>query len=87
MKRILAATLACIAFIVIPSKPINMLKDNLYAFREKQLARQAINRNRTMLSNKLYELSSVFLEMANAFTDLNKKEISPEKIKENIFIQ
>lgn len=80
----LSILIGCIAFIVIPSKPLKILKDNLYAFREKQLIRQAINRNRTMLSNKLYELSTVFLEMANAFNDLNKKEISPEKSKENI---
>ena len=80
----LSILIGCIAFIVIPSKPLNALKDTLYAFRERQLARQSINRNRTMLSNKLYELSTVFLEMANAFTDLNKKEISPEKSKESI---
>ncbi|MBR5192066.1 MAG: SpoIIE family protein phosphatase [Clostridia bacterium] len=62
-----------IIFAVLPYKPLISLKERLYSFREKQLVRRTINRNRTMLSNRLFELSFVFNEMANAFTTFSKK--------------
>lgn len=70
-------------FLIIPEKPLKKLKDKLYSFREKQLVRQTINRNRTMLSNRLYELSGVFTEMAAAFTAFNQNEMPEERIKAN----
>ena len=68
-------------FCVIPSPPLKKLKDRLYAFREKQLVRQTINRNRLMLSNRLYELSGVFTEMASAFTSFGISQMTEEKAK------
>ncbi len=76
--------IACILFIVIPTKPLVLLKDKLYAFRERQLERQVINRNRQMLSNRLYEISNVFIQMASAFNEFNKNEISDQRAKEII---
>ena len=72
------------AFIVIPPTPLNKFKDKLYAFREKQLVRQAINRNRLMLSNRLYELSGVFTEMADAFNAFKKTGVTEENAKLNM---
>ena len=57
-------------FFITPNKFLQKLKNNLYLFKEKQLSRQTINRSRTMLSNKLYELSGVFLEIGNIFQSL-----------------
>ncbi len=68
-------------FCLIPSKPLKILKEKLYSFREKQLTRQAINRNRIMLSNRLYELSGVFTEMASAFTTFIKSGLTEDKAK------
>lgn len=80
----LPVIIACVLFIIIPTKPLSTLKDKLYAFRERQLERQTINRNRQMLSNRLYEISSVFTQMASAFNEFNKNEISDQRAKEII---
>ena len=71
----------CVCFCVIPNHILQKLKDKLYAFREKQLVRQCINRNRTILSNKLYDLSSIFSEMANSFNLFQKKSLSEDGAK------
>lgn len=68
-------------FCIIPTKALLDLKEKLYAFREKQLVRQTINRNRLMLSNRLYELSGVFAEMANAFSLFKKARLSETTAK------
>ena len=68
-------------FIAIPYKPLKTLKEKLYVFREKQLVRQTINRNRLMLSNRLYELAGVFAEMSSAFITFKEKAVSEETAK------
>ncbi|PWM72433.1 MAG: hypothetical protein DBX59_06555 [Bacillota bacterium] len=59
-------------FCVFPTKFLTELKEKLYLFREKQLIRQTVNRNRSILSNRLYELSGVFLEIGKVLTDLKR---------------
>ncbi len=66
---------------ILPLKPLNKLKDSLNLFREKQLVRVSINHNRTVLSNRLYELSTVFTEMAQAFSSFNQIGLTPERAK------
>ena len=72
------------AFCIIPTKFISRLKEKLYIFREKQLERQSINRNRTMVSNRLYEISTVFTEMANAFVRFKKSAPSESSVTASI---
>lgn len=81
LKEFIPAVIGAAAFCVIPFKLLTALKEKLYVFREKQLVRQTINRNRLMLSNKLYELSGVFTEMSCAFTAFGKSQLSEEKAK------
>ncbi len=71
-------------FCLIPTKSLKKLKERLYSFREKQLVRQSINRNRTMLAGRLYDLSGVFTEMANAFNLFQKKDESEDSAKSAI---
>ena len=71
-------------FLVIPYKPISNLKEKLYSFREKQLSRTAINRNRTFVSNRLYNLSGVFNEMAQSFTVFNQNSTKEQTAKNKI---
>lgn len=71
-------------FCVIPNKILTEVKDKLSTFREKQLTRIAINRNRTILSNRLYELSTVFTEMSNAMFSFKKVGLTEEKAKNSI---
>ncbi len=73
--------LGCVCFCVIPNAFLQQLKDKLFTFREKQLVRSCINRNRTILSNKLYDLSAIFSEMANSFNLFQKKTLSEDGAK------
>ena len=76
-----------VIFCLVPTKPLKALKEKLYSFRERQLVRQSINRNRLMLSNRLYELSGVFTEMANAFTLFKKSRLTEDTAKKTIASQ
>ena len=77
----LPVAIGSLAFIAIPPKPLKTLKEKLYSFRERQLVRQTINRNRLMLSNRLYELAGVFTEMSSAFNAFKKTTTSEDKAK------
>ncbi|MBO4251764.1 MAG: SpoIIE family protein phosphatase [Clostridia bacterium] len=77
----LPIAIGALAFIAIPPKPLKALKEKLYSFRERQLVRQTINRNRLMLSNRLYELAGVFTEMSSAFSAFKKTAASEDKAK------
>ncbi|MBQ9513754.1 MAG: SpoIIE family protein phosphatase [Clostridia bacterium] len=74
------ATLSgCILFLLIPPSFLSALKEKLYSFREKQLSRQSINRNRLFISNRLYEISDIFSDIGNAFGTLIKNGMSADK--------
>ncbi len=70
-----------VVFCAIPTKTLKNLKEKLYSFREKQLVRQVINTNRSMLSGRLYDVSGVFKEMAGAFDIFKKNAITEDKAK------
>lgn len=80
---IISTSIGSFLFIFTPSSILIKFKETLSNFREKQLVRQTINRNRMFLSNKLYEISGVFNEMANAFNSFSKTQITEENAKEN----
>ncbi len=75
---------ASIVFCILPTSILKKLKERLYLFRDKHLVRQTINRNRLMLSNKLYELSGVFTEMSNAFNAFEKNTLTEDGAKNAI---
>lgn len=75
---------AGIIFCIIPTKFLLRLKEKMYSFREKQLERQAINRNRLMVSSRLFEISTVFSEMANAFYAFRENAPSESDVKNAI---
>lgn len=76
--------IGALIFCMIPTKPLKKLKDKLYSFREKQLVRETINRNRLLLSNRLFDISSVFNEMANAFNLFKINNLTDDKVKSAI---
>ncbi len=82
--EICAMAFGLISFLIIPPKKLNLFKNKLTLFREKQLVRQSINRNRINLSNKLYELSNVFSDMHDAFYLLTDKKENEDSIKKKI---
>ncbi|MBP5465942.1 MAG: SpoIIE family protein phosphatase [Clostridia bacterium] len=83
-EEYLPVIIGALAFAAIPHKPFKELKEKLYSFRERQLVRQTINRNRLMLSNRLYELAGVFTEMSATFNAFKKTAITEDKAKSAI---
>lgn len=81
LTNFLPVLIGAVLFCITPTKLLKSINEKLYAFRERQLVRQTINRNRLMLSGRLYDLSGVFTEMANAFDAFKKNGISEEKAK------
>ena len=77
----LSVAAGALVFCLIPKSLLKKLKESLSLFREKQLSREAINRNRIMTSNRLFELSGVFTEIAAAFGFLKKEAVSDETLK------
>ena len=63
----LSALIPCVIFLIIPTKILAKIKDKIDFYKEKQLLRETVNRQRILSSNKLFELSNVFNEMASAF--------------------
>ena len=80
----LSTLIGSLLFCIIPSKFWQECKKRINFFKEKQLVRQTINRNKLMLSNRLFELSSVFREIKSTFESFNKVEHDNEKIKKVI---
>ena len=81
VSTIIAICGGALAFCLIPTPVLKKIKETLFIFREKQLNREAINRNRIMTANRLYELSGVFTEIASVFGTLKKESDGDEKIK------
>ena len=84
MTEFLPVLIGACAFAVLPTKPLELLKEKLYAFREKHLVRQSINRNKLMLSNKLYEISGVFNEISSAFSTFKEAQTSLSQTKKRM---
>ena len=82
LPEFISVLVATVIFCLFPTQILNNIKEKLYAFREKQLVRQAINRNRTVLAGRLYDLSGVFTEMANAFNSFKKNGVSETTAKD-----
>jgi len=73
-----------LAFCVLPTRFLSELKEKLFAFRERQLVRQTVNRNRYILSNRLYELSGVFLEIGDVLTSLKHEKVNDAAAKKRL---
>jgi len=82
--HIIASSIGSVLYCFFPTKILKDFKEKLYSFREKQLARESINRNRTLTSNKLYDLASVFAEMGTAFNTFRNNDISVNSEKSHI---
>ena len=71
---ILSALLPSLFFILIPMPFLRKAENKLIFYREKHLSRIAINRNRSAIGEKLFEISSVFREIESTFTALGTGE-------------
>ena len=66
-------------FVFIPESSFKKLKGKLKIYTSATVGRYAVNRNRTALSSKLYDLSSVFDEMADCIEKLGKRALTKEE--------
>lgn len=71
---VFAVTLPCLLFILTPAPLVKELENKLVYYRERHLSRIAINRNRRLISEKLFEISAVFREIECAFLALDSNE-------------
>ncbi len=71
---ILSAVIPALLFILIPAPILREMENKLVFYREKHLSRIAINRNRSAVGEKLFEISSVFREIESTFSSLGTGE-------------
>lgn len=84
LGEFLSILIGSVLFCLTPTPILSNVKERLYSFREKQLVRQTINRNRSVLAGRLYDLSGVFTEMASAFNAFKKSGISESSAKDTM---
>ena len=73
---LIAMVVAAAAFLLTPSALLVFLEKKSEVYKERHLPKIAINRNRTMLSNKLYEISNVFKELEGVFNSVKSSLIN-----------
>ncbi len=74
VESLLSVLLPSLLFIIFPAPLLRDLENKLVFYREKHLSRIAINRNRSTIGEKLFELSSVFREIECTFSALGTNE-------------
>ena len=82
---VLACALPVLAICCIPEKLLRKAKTGLLFYRERTLPRVAINRNRRAVGEQLYEVSSLFREIENAFCEKERPDRTGEQLREKLF--
>ncbi len=72
--ELLTVLLPSLLFLSLPTPLLRQLENKVLFYREKQLSRIAINRNRAAIGEKLFEISAVFREIENAFLCLGQND-------------
>lgn len=71
---VLSASIPAILFILCPTAVLRKMEWALIFYKEKHLPRVAINRNRSAIGERLFEISGVFREIQSAFLTLGGNE-------------
>lgn len=83
MLILLSGFLPCLCYLLIPDFLLERLERKLVFYRERKLSRIAINHNRAVTGEKLFEISGIFREIEVAFDCLNQSG-SEEKARLSI---
>jgi stage II sporulation protein E len=80
---LLVAELVCvlapiIAFLLTPQALLQQVATTLIFYRERHLSRLAINRNRTAIAERLFEVSGLFKQIQSTFLTLGNTESEAE---------
>ncbi len=81
---LLAFALPALACVCTPESIYKRAEHGLLFYRERTLPRVAINRNRRAVGEQLYEISALFREIENAFTDRETTDHAGERIREQL---
>ena len=81
VQTVLVAVLPTLIFILLPAPLLRQMENKLVFYREKQLSRIAINRNRAAVGEQLFEIAGVFREIQATFSALGTTE-AEENAKE-----
>ena len=76
--EVLCILIPCCTFIFIPEVVFKKCRSALKVYTVASIGRYAVNRNRAVISAKLYDVSAVFDEMAECVKKLGKKSESKE---------
>lgn len=71
-------------YLFIPSSVFAKIRDKLSVYKDNNLGRYAVNRNRLDLSGKLFEISSVFDEMSASIKKLEKNSSCEKKVTDDL---
>ena len=74
VQTMLVAVLPTLTFILLPMPLLREMEKRLVFYREKQLSRIAINRNRAAVGEQLFEIAAVFKEIQTTFSALGTTE-------------
>ena len=72
------------AFILTPKSFLDCIKERVFVFKEKRLTRHVINRMRLSLSDKLFEVSSVFKQTGKNLADIKLLTPSEDDVLDKI---
>lgn len=75
---LIPCVIGCAAFCLVPTKILDKLTDMLGGAKEQYSARYIINRLRTNLAKKFFELSDIFYQMELTFKSMVKGVLTPE---------
>lgn len=74
--------LGCFSFVVFPQNTISKVSEYFTANSDRFAVKNIVNRNRTMVSRKLGELSCVFMEMDSVFRNMIRGGLTTKQAKQ-----
>lgn len=76
----LSSTIACIIYLILPSKLIYTVSDKFYLTENEISMRNVINITRKNLRRRMHQLSDIFLEMKQIHLGMLKQALSKEQV-------
>lgn len=71
-------------YLFVPSRAFKKIREKLAVYKDNNLGKYALNRNRLDLAGKLFEISSVFDEMSASVKKLSEKTDVKEKAEKDL---
>lgn len=79
---LLSGVLPVLVAVCLPDKVYRRAEKSLLFYREKNLSRAVVNRNRRFIAERLYDVSALFREIEQAFLPPKLKNEAPVRVRE-----